>query len=55
MRPGSLVHRYVQRSTPTCRCRQAGNLGHGPYYLLVRNVDGKRTSRTLPTAAAGQA
>ncbi len=39
-------------STSTCRCRQEGDPGHGPYYLLVRNLEGKRTSRSLPTAAA---
>ncbi len=52
MRPGSLVHRYMQCSTPTCRCRREGDPGHGPYFLLVRNLDGKRTSRSLPAAAA---
>ncbi len=52
MRPGSLVHRYMKCSTPSCRCRQEGDPGHGPYFLLVRNIDGKRTSRSLPTAAA---
>ena len=52
MRPGSLVHRYMKCSTPTCRCWQEGDPGHGPYVLLVRNLDGKRTSRSLPSAAA---
>ncbi len=52
MRPGSLVHRYMKCSTPTCRCRQQGDPGHGPYFLLVRNLEGKRTSRSLPSAAA---
>ena len=52
MRPGSLVHRYMKCSTSACRCHQEGDPGHGPYYLLVRNVDGKRTSRSLPAAAA---
>ena len=52
MRPGSLVHRYMKCSTPTCRCWQEGDPGHGPDFLLVRNLDGKRTSRSLPSAAA---
>ena len=57
MRPGSLVHRYMKCGSPACRCRQPGHPGHGPYFLLVRNVDGKRTSRSIPadTAAAVQA
>ena len=52
MRPGSLVHRYMQCGSPTCRCRQQGNPGHGPYFVLVRHVDGKRTSRSLPADTA---
>ena len=52
MRPGSLVHRYMKCSTPSCRCHQEGEDGHGPYFLLVRHVDGKRTSRSLPAADA---
>ena len=52
MRPGSLVHRYMKCSTPSCRCRQEGDPGHGPYVVLVRDVGGKRTSRSLSKAAA---
>ena len=52
MRPGSLVHRYMKCSTPSCRCRQEGDPGHGPYFVLVRDVGGKRTSRSLSKAAA---
>lgn len=52
MRPGSLVHRYMKCSTPSCRCRQQGDPGHGPYFVLVRDVGGKRTSRSLSKAAA---
>lgn len=52
MRPGSLVHRYMKCGNPACRCRQEGNPGHGPYFVLVRDVGGKRTSRSLSQAAA---
>ena len=52
LRPGSLVHRFMRCSTPTCRCHKQGDPGHGPYYVLARNVDGKRTSRSLPASAA---
>ena len=52
MRPGSLSHRFMKCSTPSCRCQQEGNPGHGPYFVLVRDVGGKRTSRSLSKAAA---
>lgn len=52
MRPGSLVHRHMKCGSPACRCQQDDHPGHGPYYVLVRNVDGKRTSRSLPASAA---
>ena len=51
MRPGSLVHRYMKCSTPSCRCHDKDAVGHGPYYVLVRHVNGKRTSRSLPDAS----
>ena len=52
MRPGSLVHRQMKCGSPACRCQQDDHPGHGPYYVLVRNVEGKRTSRSLPASAA---
>ena len=50
MRPGSLVHRFMKCSKPSCRCHDKDHPGHGPYYVLVRHVKGKRTSRSLPEA-----
>ena len=50
MRPGSLVHRFMKCSKPSCRCHAKDHPGHGPYYVLVRHVKGKRTSRSLPEA-----
>ena len=52
LRPGSLVHRYMKCGTPSCRCRQPGGRGHGPYFVLVRHVKSKRTSRSVPAAVA---
>ena len=52
MRPGSLVHRFMKCSKPTCRCHDKDHPGHGPYYVLVRHVNGQRTSRSLPQASA---
>ena len=54
MRRGSLVHRYMQCSTPTCRCHQDRQPRHGPYFMFVCHVNGKRTSRSLPKAAAAR-
>ena len=51
MRPGSLVRRFMKCSKPTCRCHDKDHPGHGPYYVLARNVNGKRTSRTVPDAS----
>ena len=50
MRPGSLVHRFMKCGRPSCRCHDKDHPGHGPYYLLVRHVKGKRTSRSLSEA-----
>ena len=33
-------------STPTCPCHDKDS--HDPYYVLVRHVNVKRTSRSLP-------
>ena len=51
MRPGSLVHRFLKCSTQSCRCHDKDDPGHGPYSLLVRQVNGKRTSRSVPAAS----
>ena len=48
MRPGSLVHRFMKCSTASCRCHDKDDPGHGPYSVLVRHIDGKRTSRSVP-------
>ena len=48
MRPGSLVQRFMKCSTESCRCHDKDDPGHGPYSVLVRNVNGKRTSRSVP-------
>ena len=52
MRPGSLVHGQMKCGSPACRCQQDDHPGHGPYYVLVRNVDDKHTSCSLSASAA---
>lgn len=52
LRPGSLVHRYMKCGSPACRCRKKGERVHGPYFVLVRTVRGKRTLRSVPATAA---
>ena len=50
LRPGSLRHRYQKCGKPNCRCKQAGHPGHGPYFVLLCEVAGKKTTRSIPAA-----
>ena len=38
--------------SPSCRCHQAGEPGHGPNFRLTYKVEGKTVSESLPTPAA---
>ena len=51
LRSGTLVSRYMKCGKPNCRCAQDGAKGHGPYWLLLREVNGKKSSRSIPAAA----
>ncbi len=50
LRLGSLRHRYQKCGKPNCRCKQAGHPGHGPYFVLLCEVAGKKTTRSIPAA-----
>jgi hypothetical protein len=54
MRPGSLVERYRKCGKPTCRCAKAHALGHGPQWVLTREMSGKTVTKTIPGAALEQ-
>jgi len=51
MRSGSVTETGGRCGNPNCRCHQAGDPGHGPYYRLTRKVAGKTVTETLPSPA----
>ena len=50
-RQGTLAPRYVKCGKLTCRCAPEGAPGHGPYWLLTGEVNGKAQCRSVPAAA----
>ncbi len=50
-RQGSLTLRYMKCGKANCHCARDGAQGHGPYWSLTREVDGKTQTRTVPVAA----
>ena len=50
MRRGSLAVRYMKCNKPGCLCAVRPDARHGPYYSVVRVVDGKTCSRHVPAA-----
>jgi len=52
MRPGSLVERYRKCGKPNCRCAKRGALGHGPDWILTREVKGKTVTKAIPAGRA---
>ena len=54
MRRGTLATRYVQCNKPGCLCADRAEARHGPYYSVVRVVDGRTRSRHVPADRAGE-
>jgi len=54
MRPGSLVQRYRKCGKPNCRCAKRGAQGHGPDWILTREVKGKTVTKAVPGGSAVQ-
>ena len=54
MCPGSLVHRFMKCSKPTCRCHHKDHPDHGPYYVLVRKCALRRYVNLEAQALAQQ-
>ena len=48
MRRGSLAVRYLRCNKPGCLCADRTEARHGPYYSVVRVVEGKTRSRHVP-------
>ena len=47
---GSLSSHRLRCGNPNCRCKRAGEPGHGPYWYLTRKVAGRTVSRSVPAA-----
>jgi hypothetical protein len=54
MRPGSLVERYRKCGKPNCHCAKRGTQGHGPDWILTREVNGKTVTKAIPAGHAVQ-
>ena len=48
LRPGRLTCRFQRCGKPGCRCKQEGDPGHGPYYILHFESGGRQTTRSIP-------
>ncbi|MBN2257241.1 MAG: hypothetical protein JW704_05395 [Anaerolineaceae bacterium] len=45
--PGSIQTMYLRCGKKNCRCHQAEDLRHGPYYLWYRRINGKTTTQSI--------
>jgi hypothetical protein len=45
--PGSIQTVYLRCGKKICRCHQAEDLRHGPYYLWYRRVNGKTATQSI--------
>lgn len=46
--PGSLVQRFRKCGKPTCHCAKKNSQGHGPDWVVTREIQGKTTTRAVP-------
>ncbi len=44
---GSLGSRRLRCGNPRCRCKQPGEVGHGPYWYLTRKIGGKSVACSI--------
>ena len=54
MFPGSLVERFRKCGKPNCHCAKKGAPGHGPTWVLTREVRGRTITKTIPDSAVEQ-
>lgn len=52
LRPGSLVEHYRKCGKPNCHCAKRGSRGHGPSWVITREVKGKTLTKTIPAGPA---
>jgi len=45
--PGSIQTMYLRCGKKNCRCHQAEEQRHGPYYLWYRRINGKTTTQSI--------
>ncbi len=54
MFPGSLVERFRKCGKPNCHCAKKGVKGHGPAWVVTREVEGRTITKTIPDEAVEQ-
>lgn len=52
--PGSLVERFRKCGKPNCHCARKGSQGHGPTWVITREVDGRTVTKTIPEGSVEQ-
>ncbi len=45
--PGSIQTMYLRCGKKNCRCHQAEDQRHGPYFLWYRRINGKTTTQSI--------
>lgn len=54
MFPGSLVQRFRKCGKPNCHCAKKSSQGHGPTWVVTREVAGRTVSKIIPDRAVEQ-
>jgi hypothetical protein len=54
MFPGSLVERFRKCGKPNCHCAKKGSKGHGPTWVVTREIEGRTVTKTIPEQAVEQ-
>lgn len=54
MFPGSLVERFRKCGKPNCHCAKKSSKGHGPTWVVTREVEGRTVTKTIPDEAVAQ-
>ncbi len=54
MFPGSLVQRYRKCGKPNCHCAKKDAQGHGPSWVVTREIEGRTLTKSIPEQAVEQ-
>ena len=54
MFPGSLVERFRKCGKPNCHCAKKNAKGHGPTWVVTREIEGRTVTKTTPDEAVEQ-